>query len=130
MLNSFEHEKDCITSGPECRFSGNVARLHATAYSHSNPYKPRVLFVGHRQTVQNQIKTRRLICFSTVCKHKFLLKFEEKSKSPPNNPKIGNGLEQLITMGKYIRHKWVKNHSFTITECMYIAGIWLQTKLF
>ena len=44
-----------------------------------NPYKPSVLFVGHRQTVQNQItrrKTRLPIRFSTVCLQKFLLKFE------------------------------------------------------
>ena len=44
-----------------------------------NPYKPSILFVGHRQTVQNQIgrrKTRCLIRFSTVSKQKFLLKFE------------------------------------------------------
>ena len=41
--------------------------------------KPSVLYVGHRQSVQNQIrrrKTRRLITFSTVCLQKFLLKFE------------------------------------------------------
>ena len=44
-----------------------------------NPYKPSVLFVGHQQTVQNQItrrKIRRLIRFSTVCLQKDLLKFE------------------------------------------------------
>ena len=44
-----------------------------------NPYKPSVLFVGHRQTVQNQIrrrKTRLLIKFSTVCLQKFLLRYE------------------------------------------------------
>ena len=29
-------------------------------------------------------------------------------KNPTTNPKIGNGLLQLIRMGKYIRHKWVK----------------------
>ena len=75
-------------------------------------YKPTiVLFVGHRQTAQNQIrrhKMRRLIRFSTVCKHKFLLNFELKWKIPTNNPKIGNGLVQLIRMGNYFRHKWVK----------------------
>ena len=44
-----------------------------------NPFKPRALFVGHRQTVQNQIRrgnTRRLIRFSTVCLQNVLLKFE------------------------------------------------------
>ena len=38
-------------------------------------YKPRVLFVEHHQTVQNQIrrhKTGCLIRFSTVCLNKFL----------------------------------------------------------
>ena len=42
-----------------------------------NPYKPSVLFVGHQQTVQNQIrrrKTRRLIRFSTVYLQKFSFK--------------------------------------------------------
>ena len=40
-----------------------------------NPYKPGDLFVGHRQTVQNQIRcnTRYLIRFSTVCLQKCLL---------------------------------------------------------
>ena len=55
----------------ECSF------LHKGKYIY--PYKPSVLFVGHRQTVQNQIrcrKIRHLIMFSTVCKQKFLLKFE------------------------------------------------------
>ena len=28
-------------------------------------------------------------------------------KIPLSNPKMGNGLVQLIRMGKYIRHKWV-----------------------
>ena len=35
-----------------------------------NPFKPSVLFVGHRQTVHTQIRrhrTRRLIKVSTVC---------------------------------------------------------------
>ena len=44
-----------------------------------NPYKPSALFVGNRQTVENQIrrrKTQRLIRFSTGCLQKFLLKLE------------------------------------------------------
>ena len=44
-----------------------------------NPYKPGVFFVGHWQTVQNQLrrsKMRCLIRFSTVYKQKFLLKFK------------------------------------------------------
>ena len=46
-----------------------------------NPYKPDVLFVGHRQTVQTQIrrhKTWRLIRVSNVFLQKVLLKFELK----------------------------------------------------
>ena len=44
-----------------------------------NPHKPSVLFVGHRLTVQTQIrcrKTWRLIRLSTVCSQKVLLDFE------------------------------------------------------
>ena len=44
-----------------------------------NPYKPSILFMGHRQTLQNQIRcprTWRLIRFSTVCSLKLLLKFQ------------------------------------------------------
>ena len=43
------------------------------------PNKPSVLFVGHKQTVQNLIRRHkmwRLIRFSTGCLQKFLLKFE------------------------------------------------------
>ena len=44
-----------------------------------NPYKPSVLFVGHRQTVQTLIKGHilgPLIWVSTVCSQNVLLKFE------------------------------------------------------
>ena len=44
-----------------------------------NPYKPSVLFVGHRQSAKTQIRrrlTRRLISFSTVCLQNSVLKFE------------------------------------------------------
>ena len=54
----------------------NVAYVYSKMF---NPYKPSVLFVDHRQTVQDKIKRRktlRLIRFFTVCKQKFLLKFE------------------------------------------------------
>ena len=43
-----------------------------------NPYKPSVLIVGHRQTVQNQIRRRM---FSTVCLPKLLLKFKINMKN-------------------------------------------------
>ena len=61
------------------RFTG-VRNVNFTQYN-VNPYKPSVLFVGHRQRGQNQIrrrKTRRPIRFSTVCVQMFLLKFEQK----------------------------------------------------
>ena len=44
-----------------------------------NPYKPIVLFVGHRQTLQNQIRRRKmryLIRLSTACLQMFFLTFE------------------------------------------------------
>ena len=44
-----------------------------------HPYKPVVLFVGHMQTVENQIRCRRmwrLIRVSTVCLRIGLSKFE------------------------------------------------------
>ena len=44
-----------------------------------NPYMPSVLYVGHRQIAQTQIRChrmRRLIRVSTVCLHNFLLKLE------------------------------------------------------
>ena len=49
--------------------------LNDTRNIFSNPYKPSVLFVGHQQTVQNQIRRcimRLLIRFSTVCSQNFL----------------------------------------------------------
>ena len=60
-----------------------------------NPCKHSVLFVGHRQTVQTQIRDnaasdRGLHCLLTECYNKF----KQKRKIPPNTPKleIGNGL--------------------------------------
>ena len=60
---------------------GTVRKRHRaqTVTMQLNPYKPSVLFVAHRQIVQNQTrrrKTRRLIRFLTVCLHKFILKCE------------------------------------------------------
>ena len=48
-----------------------------------NPYMPSVLFVGHRQIVQTQIRCHRmwrLIRVSTVFLHKFLLKLNKNEK--------------------------------------------------
>ena len=75
-----------------------------------NTYKPSVLFVGHRQPVQTQIRrrrTRRLIRVSTVCLQNISLK-ENNEKKLPDTPIIGNGLVQWIRVGKSIRLKWVK----------------------
>ena len=72
-----------------------------------NPYKPSFLFVGHRPSVQNQIrrrKTRRLIWFSTVCLQKFFLKNLNKNEKF----RTTTWLVKLMRRGKYIRHKWVK----------------------
>ena len=44
-----------------------------------NPYKPSVVFIGHRQTVQSQIRrrrTRRLIRVFTVCWQEYLFEIE------------------------------------------------------
>ena len=56
-----------------------VAFLYQNSYFFTHISLAEFLFVGHGQTVQNQIrrrKTRRLIRFSTVCLQKFLLKSE------------------------------------------------------
>ena len=69
-----------------------------------NPYTPGVLFVGHRQTVQTQIRCRTMRCLirvSTVCLQNVLLKFDQKQKIQPNTPKIGNGFLLLIRVDRF-----------------------------
>ena len=64
-----------------------------------NPFKPSVLYVGHWQTLQNQIRhhtTRYLIMFSTVCLHRFLLKMNKNEKYHQTTL---NGLIKLIEVG-------------------------------
>ena len=71
-----------------------------------NPFMPSVPILGHRQTIQSQIRhrrTQRLIRVYTVCIQEFLYKIHQKWKSTPNTPKIGNGLVQLIRMEKSTR---------------------------
>ena len=49
----------------------------------SNPCKHSVLFVGHAQTMQTQIRRSKTLCLisvSTVCLHIFLSKFENTLK--------------------------------------------------
>ena len=103
-------------------------------------YMPSARYVEHWQIAQTQItrghRMRRLIRVSTVCLHNFLLKLEYKLKIPPNIPYNRNGLFQLITMGNFILHKWVKccshkmNKHFTceiyirnqsVFQCLFLA---------
>ena len=57
-------------------------RCLLTYYEHSwllysfNPYEPSVPFLGHRQTVQTQIRTRRLIRVFTVCQQESIFEIE------------------------------------------------------
>ena len=78
-----------------------------------NPYKPPiVLFVGHVQTVETQIRrsrTLRLISVSTVCLQNFLFKLDLKRKLPPNTHKLLYRFVLPIEIGKLIRLKWVKH---------------------
>ena len=54
-----------------------------------NPYKPSVPFLD-------------------IGKQEYLFEIEWKWNSAPYTPKIGNGLVQLIRMGKSIMQMWVK----------------------
>ena len=56
-----------------------ITKLELYQKTRVNPYKPSILFVGQRQTMQTQIRRRilrRLIRVSTVCLQNVLLKFE------------------------------------------------------
>ena len=68
------------------------------------PFKPSVLFVGHRQTVQTQIRhqrTRRLIRVSTICLQKFLLEFPIKTKNTILQRLIRNWTGRNDNNGKF-----------------------------
>ena len=70
-----------------------------------NPYKPSILFVGHRQTVQTQISRRITLCLIrvfTVCLQNILCTFELIWKIPPSTPKIRNRLALSMWIGKFI----------------------------
>ena len=76
-----------------------------------NPFSLASFIIGHRQTVQNQTRCRRmwrLIRLFTVCLKNVLLKFEHECKIPANTPKIGNWLVLLIEVDTYIWPLWVK----------------------
>ena len=71
-----------------------------------NPYKPSVLFVGHRKTMHAQIsrsRTRHLIRVPTVCTQNVLLKFEYNENYHPSTLKTEmdwfNGQEWEIPFG-------------------------------
>ena len=56
-----------------------------------NPYKPNLLFVGHRQIVQTQIRrrsTRHLIRVSGVYLQNVILRFKQKHKYHPTPLKL------------------------------------------
>ena len=56
-----------------------------------NPHKPSVLYMGHRKTVQTQIRRRRmgrLIRVSTVCSYKVLLDWNKNEKNHPTPQKF------------------------------------------
>ena len=75
--------------------------------------EPRLLFMGHRQTVQNQIRHRIMQCLIrifTVFLEYVLLKSKNKWKNQPNTPTLGNGFVLLISVRKSIRFKWVKTN--------------------
>ena len=55
----------------------------------------------------------------------FFLNLKIYWKIPPNNPKNGNGLVQLIRMGTYIRHKWVCSpESDCSSVLVYVISFW------
>ena len=57
----------------------NKAKVLGWTFCHVNPFKPSILFMGHWQTVENQIRchrTQHLIRLSSICLQKVLLKFE------------------------------------------------------
>ena len=65
-----------------------------------------ISFLGHRQTVQTQVRRRRmrrLIRVFTICGNVYL----KYSKNEKDTPKIGNGLVQLIRMDVSSRQIWV-----------------------
>ena len=70
-----------------------------------NPYMPSVNFMGHRQTVQTQIRNHRIWCLIrifTICLQKVLWANLEKEKIPPKtlnvlaSPFGLNGLRNLF----------------------------------
>ena len=82
-------------------------------YKDINPYMPSVLFMGHRQTVQIQIRHRMMLCLIrnfTVCLQNLLLKFWKKKNTKYNPTPLK--LEMACSndsSGELARLKWVKS---------------------
>ena len=94
-----------------------------------NPYKPSVLFVGHLQTVQNQIirrKMRRLIRFSTVCLQKFLLKFRLKWVNCRALPKKMEQKWVIILPPVFLCQFFLINGNFVNNNLPHLTYIYLR----
>ena len=69
-----------------------------------NPYEPSISFLGHRQTVQTQVRRGVWSGSSLFANRNVYLKYNKNEK---DTPKIGNGLVQLIRMDGSSRQIWV-----------------------
>ena len=86
-----------------------------------NPYKPSILFVGHRQTVQTQDQMQHsaasdqgLHCLLTDCSIKILIKMKNITQSPL----MRNGSSNLYKGRQSIGLQWVKTVSAK-TDCYF-----------
>ena len=90
-------------------------------------------FVGHRPTMQTQIRIRWIRCLIGVftdCLLNVLLKFAHKNwKIPLNTPTVGNKLVLLIRVGKSIQLKWVK-HWLIVVVFLFPYCVSVCTSLF
>ena len=73
-----------------------------------NSYKPSVLFMGPRQTVQILIRHQSSGIWLRSSPFVHRMFYQNWGKLLPNTPKIGNGLVRSIKIGKSIRLKWFK----------------------
>ena len=79
----YEKSRECNNQKPTPTTHDTRQYFYWTGHWCFNPYKPGVLFLGHRQTVQTLIRRS-------------------------DTPKIGNGFVQLIRMDQSTRQMWVK----------------------
>ena len=78
-------------------------------------YKHSVHFVGYRQTVQTQVRRRRMRCLirvSTVWLQNALLDLNINEKFRSTNLSNNNVLVKLILVVKFIHLKWVNQRSY------------------